>query len=128
MMLRRGIVVLSILVALSFATIPGTGGSVERDSGHQTIVLKSQKIKFPQGNLKFPGDAPGAKAAGDYCLMCHSRGMIDAQPALSLEQWKTEINKMRSVYGCPISEDKDKELADFLVQYNHKTASVSSLK
>jgi len=127
MTLRWGIPSLRILLSLSFvATIPGTAGTAEKDLGHRTIVLKSVKIDLPKGNLKFEGDAPGARAATTYCVMCHSRGMIDNQPPLSREAWKTEIRKMRSVYGCTVSEGLDEELVDFLFQYNHKAASVSS--
>ena len=120
MMLRYEMVLFPILVSLSFVATPATARSAEQDSGHRTVVLKSQKVEFPQENLKFRGDAAGAKAATDYCLMCHSRGMIDAQPPLSRDQWKTEVIKMRSTYGCPLSEGMDEELADFLFQYNHK--------
>jgi hypothetical protein len=108
------------------ATIPGTARTAEKDLGHPTIVLKSQKIDLPRGNLKFGGGAPGARAASTYCVMCHSRGMIDNQPPLSREAWKTEVKKMRSAYGCPVSEGLDEELVEFLFQYNHKAASVSS--
>jgi hypothetical protein len=107
-------------------TLPGTVRSAEKDSGPRPIVLKSEKIDLPRGNLKFEGDAPGARTASTYCVMCHSRGMIDNQPPLSREAWKTEVRKMRSVYGCPVSEGMDEELVDFLFQYNQKRAAVSS--
>ncbi len=90
------------------------------------IVLQSQKIELPRGNLKFEGSEPGARSASTYCVMCHSRGMIDSQPPLSRDAWKTEIHKMRTAYGCPVSEGLDEELVDFLYQYNHKAAPSAS--
>ena len=49
------------VVLLSFvAIVPGIARAAEKDPGHKTIVLESQTIELPRGNLKFPGDAPGA--------------------------------------------------------------------
>jgi len=127
MKLRWRIASLPVLLPLLFsATVYGIARTAENHPDHPKIVLKSQRIDLPRGNLKFPGDAPGARAASTYCVMCHSRGMIDAQPPLSRDQWEAEIHKMRSTYGCPLSEGMDEELVDFLFQYNHKTGSVSS--
>ena len=129
MRLRRDLAFLLIFLLLTFVVAaPGAARAAEKETGHPTIVLESQSIELPRGNLKFPGDVPAARTATTYCVMCHSRGMIDAQPPLSREQWKTEIRKMRSTYGCPLSESMDEELADFLFKYNHNTASASSSK
>jgi len=126
---RWSIASATIVLSLSFvATLPSIALTAEKDMGHPTIALKSQKIDLPRGNLKFPGETPGARAASTYCVMCHSRGMIDAQPLLSREQWKAEIHKMRSSYGCPLNESLDEQLVDFLFQYNNKTAAASSSK
>jgi hypothetical protein len=129
MSLRWSIASAPIVLSLSFvATLPSIALTADKDLGRPTIMLKSQKIDLPRGNLKFPGETSGARAASTYCVMCHSRGMIDAQPPLSREQWKTEVHKMRSNYGCPLSESLDDELVDFLFQYNNRTASASSSK
>jgi hypothetical protein len=100
--------------------------AADNNSQPPPIVLESQKIELPQGNLKFEGSAPGARTASTYCVMCHSRGMIDSQPQLSRDAWKTEIHKMRTAYGCPVSEGLDEELVDFLYQYNHKQTPSAS--
>jgi len=111
-----------LLVAVTHSALRAADNKPE----HPPIVLKSQKIELPQGNLKFEGSEPGARAASRYCVMCHSRGMIDSQPQLSRDAWKTEIHKMRTAYGCPVSEGLDEELVDFLYQYNHKPAQSTS--
>ena len=111
-----------LLAALAWAPARAT----DSDSQPPPIVLKSQKIQLPKGNLKFEGTEPGARVAGTYCVMCHSRGMIDAQPPLSREAWKTEIHKMRTSYGCPVSEGSEEELVDFLYQYNNRPAQRAS--
>ena len=104
------------------ATTHSGSFAADNNSPPPPIVLESQKIELPQGNLKFEGSEPGARAASTYCVMCHSRGMIDSQPPLSRDAWKTEIHKMRTAYGCPVSEGLDEELVDFLYQYNHNPA------
>ena len=47
------------------------------------------------------------------CL-CHSRGMIDTQPPLTLETWKKEVDKMRIAYGCPLRADQTDRVAEFI--------------
>jgi len=50
--------------------------------------------------------------------LCHSKGMIDIQPPLSLETWKKEIAKMRSAYGCPLRDDQVDGIVKFISQAN----------
>ena len=40
--------------------------------------------------------------------------MIDAQPPLTLETWKKEIDKMRTAYGCPLRADQTAGIAKFV--------------
>jgi len=119
-MYNSKLITLTLLSMVLVAVTYSATRAADSNSQPPPIVLQSQKIELPQGNLKFEGSEPGARAAGTYCVMCHSRGMIDSQPTLSREAWKSEISKMRTAYGCPVSGGLDEELVDFLYQYNHK--------
>jgi cytochrome c5 len=120
------LIALTVISLALVALAHSTSYAADKNSAAPAIVLESQKIELPEGNRKFEGEEPGARAASTYCVMCHSRGMIDAQPPLSREAWKTEIRKMRTAYGCPVSEGQDEELVDFLYQYNHKPTQSAS--
>jgi len=80
---------------------------------HRAIQLKSQKITLPFGNQVFTG-GDTAKLANSRCLSCHSKDMIDAQPPLSLDTWKKEVDKMRTVYGCTLRADQTADIAEFI--------------
>jgi len=121
-MYRSKVITLALISMLSVVLTHSPARAAESNSQPPPIVLQSQKIELPKGNLKFASSEPGARVAGTYCVMCHSRGMIDAQPPLSRETWKAEIHKMRTVYGCPVSEGSEDELLEFLYQYNNKPA------
>jgi hypothetical protein len=86
------------------------------------IHLTSQKIALPFGNKVFAG-GKDAKLANSRCLLCHSRGMVDTQPPLTLETWKKEIDKMRTAYGCPLRADQTAALAEFI---SHASGTASA--
>ena len=84
-------------------------------SRHRAIKLTSQKIALPFGNQVFAG-SDAAQLANSHCLLCHSKGMIDTQPPLTVETWKKEIDKMRAAYGCPLRADQTAGIAKFVSQ------------
>ena len=92
-------------------------------SPHRTIRLTSQKITLPFGDKVFAGNNEVAKIANEHCLLCHSRGMIDTQPPLTLETWKKEIDKMRTAYGCPLRADQTSGVAEFISQATSASTS-----
>lgn len=81
---------------------------------HRAIQLTSQKITLPFGNETFAGKGEDAKIANEHCLLCHSRGMIETQPPLTLDTWKKEVAKMRTAYGCPLRADQTDSVAEFI--------------
>jgi hypothetical protein len=101
-----------------------TGQSTTPPGSSHRIRLTSQKITLPFGKSVFAG-GDRAELANARCLVCHSRDMIDAQPALALEVWKKEIDKMRTAYGCPIGADQTDALAEFISQAARTPASDS---
>jgi hypothetical protein len=77
------------------------------------LALKSVSIDLPSGDRMFEG--PGADAANNNCLACHSAGMVLNQPALSKTQWEAEVNKMRTAYKAPIDSKDIAPIIDYLI-------------
>lgn len=125
-MLKAQLITLTLASVLFTTVAYSECEAADNNSAPPAIMLESQKIDLPEGNRKFESDQPGARIATTYCVMCHSRGMIDSQPPLSRDAWKTEIHKMRANYGCPVSATLDEELVDFLYDYNHKPTQSAS--
>lgn len=62
------------------------------------ITLPPETAKFRYSSL------PGYAIASQKCILCHSPDYISFQPpAMSLEQWTSEVYKMQHKYGAPIS-------------------------
>jgi hypothetical protein len=78
------------------------------------LTLKSVNIDLPFGDRMFP-DGPGSEAVNNNCLACHSAGMVLTQPALSKEQWQTEVEKMRTAYKAPIDPKDVDTIVGYLV-------------
>ena len=74
-------------------------------------------VELPSSDATFPaGD--GADTANDYCLMCHSAGMVLRQPPLTQSQWLGEIQKMRAFWGSLLPPEQDAALARYLAGIN----------
>ena len=91
-------------------------------AGKLPFSFTSKSIELPVSERTFQGGAV-AQVANQYCLMCHSMGMITTQPPFDRKTWLTEINKMRTAYHCPVPENKVSQLADFLYQQSHRSPS-----
>lgn len=78
------------------------------------LTLKSVSVDLPDSDLMFPG-GPGADAANNNCLACHSADMVLNQPALSKAQWQSEVNKMRMAYKAPVDPKDVDAIVDYLV-------------
>jgi len=76
-------------------------------------------VTFPDSRNVFPA-GPGSDIANTQCMICHSAGMVTRQPPLSFDQWKAEIEKMRTAYGAPLPEDQVEAVAKYLVGINGK--------
>jgi mono/diheme cytochrome c family protein len=70
-------------------------------------------IDLPVSSVIFP-PGKGSEIANAYCLICHSAGMVLRQPALTVDEWNTEIRKMQSAFGAPIPTDQVDALARYL--------------
>jgi len=113
--IRHRIILAAFLIGLTATLAYGAAfaQSPAAPSRHRAIQLRSQKIDLPFGNETFAG-GDAANLANSRCLLCHSKDMIDAQPPLTLETWKKEIDKMRTAYGCPLRADQTAGIAEFV--------------
>jgi mono/diheme cytochrome c family protein len=81
-------------------------------------------LNLPPDPISFqPGS--GSELASRYCLMCHSAEYVYMQPPHSREQWMEIVNKMKTTFGCPISNEDIAPLADYLVTQNSLQPSPS---
>jgi len=78
----------------------------------EKLVLKSVSVDLPADDRMFEG--PGADAANNNCLACHSAGMVLNQPAMSKAQWRVEVDKMRTAYKAPIDPNDISSIVDYL--------------
>jgi hypothetical protein len=105
--MTRNLLPLALLAGIALSTFSG-----KADTG---ISLKSVSVvDLPTGDRMFP-DGPGADAANNNCLACHSAGMVLNQPALSKAQWQAEVDKMRMTYKAPIDAADVSPIVDYLV-------------
>src|SRR5215469_10105104 len=79
------------------------------------LSLRSVSIDLPPGDRTFP-DGPGADALNNNCLACHSAGMVLNQPAMSETAWAGEVQKMRSVYKAPVSDQDAAAIVAYLTR------------
>jgi hypothetical protein len=117
--IRHRIILTTFLIGLTATLAYGVAlaqspAAPDRHRTIHTIQLTSQKITLPFGKKTFAGKGEDATIANEHCLLCHSRGMIDTQPPLTLESWKTEVEKMRTAYGCPLRADQTAGVAEFI--------------
>ncbi len=77
------------------------------------FTFKDVAVTLPQDNALFPPRA-GSDAMDRNCAACHSTSMILLQPALTANQWKAEIKKMREVYKAPIDPNDEPAILAYL--------------
>jgi mono/diheme cytochrome c family protein len=92
--------------------------SIAAQAGRQAELVPPVRftvlnVTLPSGSTAFP-PGKGSEIANANCVMCHSTGMVLRQPALTVNEWTTEINKMRSAFGAPIPAEQVDELAHYL--------------
>jgi mono/diheme cytochrome c family protein len=88
------------------------------------VRFTAMSVTVPSGSVTFPpGD--GAEIANANCVMCHSTGMVLRQPPLTMEEWKTEIMKMRNAFGAPIPADQVDALSRYLSVINGRKSEAA---
>lgn len=95
--------------------LPSDGDDREPTS---ILTLPADPISYQPG--------PGSDLASRYCLMCHSAEYVYTQPPHSREHWMEIVNKMKTTFGCPISNEDMALLVDYLVTQNSLQPSPSA--
>ena len=95
--------------------------SIAEQAARQSSMARAHfaaiNVDLPSGAVAFPhGD--GADIANANCLICHSAGMVLRQPPLTVAEWRTEIEKMKTSFGAPIPSEQIDELAHYLGNIN----------
>lgn len=80
-----------ILILLCFMTVTVAVGEEMK-----SITLPDLKTDLKEGE--------GLEAVKTHCNTCHSLDYITMQPGFSVQQWTGIVNKMRKVFGAPISD------------------------
>ena len=110
------LIFLLLVWATEFAWGLPTGG----DDGVPVSILT-----LPADPISYqPG--PGSELASRYCLMCHSAEYVYTQPPHHSEHWMKIVNKMKTTFGCPISNEDMALLVDYLVTQNTLQPSPST--
>lgn len=104
--------VLSAAVAALLAAGAATGGAATATK-QVAPKWKVVSVEFPVSNEIFPS-GPGADVADSQCLICHSAGMVLRQPPLTKDEWRSEIQKMRSAYGALLPAEQVDALSEYL--------------
>jgi hypothetical protein len=88
------------------------------------ITLASIAVDQPIDNTQYP-DGPHADLINANCTGCHSASMALNQPALSVEQWKGEVTKMRETYKAPVAERDVPAIIAYLTAMSSKLTGAS---
>lgn len=70
-------------------------------------------VRLPEDASVFPA-REGSDAMNANCSGCHSTSMILLQPALTTDEWKATIKKMREVYKAPIDPAAEPAILAYL--------------
>ena len=78
------------------------------------------KFTFTDVAVNLPADTgtfpvrEGVEAMNANCAACHSTSMILLQPALTSDEWKAEIKKMRELYKAPVDPGAEPAILAYL--------------
>ena len=91
------------------------------------FTLASTSVDLPIDETQYP-DGLHADVINANCTTCHSASMALNQPALSQNQWKAEVTKMREVYKAPIAEADVAAIVTYLTTMSSKLPSAASVR
>jgi hypothetical protein len=116
---RAASILLGVLLASTLVSSRPVEGGTPSGRPTDAIGIKWEKITvdLPVSRTPFP-QGVGSDIATGQCLICHSAGMVLRQPPLTLDEWTTEVNKMRNAYGAPIGTEQVGAVADYLHRIN----------
>ena len=88
------------------------------------FTLTSTTVNLPLDDTQYP-DGPNVDVINANCTSCHSASMALNQPALSQDQWKAEVTKMRKTYKAPVTEQDINAIVAYLTAMSAKLSGNS---
>jgi hypothetical protein len=130
---RTGAVLAGLLLAgtavatLGSDYLPESMSAQDKPQGEPVpgVHFAPLNAELPVSSVVFP-PGKGSEIANAYCLMCHSAGMVLRQPALTVDEWHTEISKMQSAFGAPIPANQVDAVARYLGSINGRKSDSKS--
>ena len=104
---RQMVFAAATAVALAVGVASTRTTLAQEKKGERTIELPQVEAKLPDG--------PGRDAVTSACVLCHSTRYITMQPAFPREVWAASVDKMRKVFGAPITDEQVPAIVDYLV-------------
>lgn len=98
---------------------PARSGPAPSSVAFGGFTLTSAAIDLPIDDQQYP-DGPHADVINANCTSCHSASMALTQPALTADQWKATVTKMKEVYKAPVSEKDIPAIVDYLTALSAK--------
>ena len=89
----------------------------QEKKGERAIELPRMEEKLPEG--------PGREVVMSACVLCHSTRYITMQPAMGREVWVASVDKMRKVFGAPVTNEQAAIVVDYLVAIRGKPAGAA---
>ncbi len=98
---------------------PAPSGPTPSSVSFGGFTLVSNSVDLPMDEQQYP-DGPHADVINANCTSCHSASMALTQPALSAEQWKATVTKMKEVYKAPVADKDIPVIIDYLTALSAK--------
>ena len=99
---------------LTIVVVAGTVLAPLYARAEEKLTFKSVSVYLPTSGRAFPA-APGSDVINNYCLICHSAGMVLTQPNMSKAGWQGEVEKMRTQYKAPVAAKDVDAIVNYLV-------------
>src|SRR3954464_6150750 len=104
--IKIALAALAVTVPFLFAAdAPVTPATNE--NGVVSITLPAIESPLP--------DAPGQQTITAACVICHTPRYVTMQPKVSRAAWTANVDKMRKVFGAPMTDAQAAEAVDSLV-------------
>ncbi|HEU4513646.1 MAG TPA: hypothetical protein VFR87_11130 [Nocardioidaceae bacterium] len=101
------------VVALAAATSVGVYAVSRPEPAPVVSAGEGGLGQYPQAQFTLAaGEGQGLVQA--YCTACHSLAPIVRHSGFTADQWASEVQKMREVYGAPIDEPTAEQITAYL--------------
>jgi cytochrome c5 len=113
---------IALTTGLVWSQASGQAATDQKEAKKPVPAWSKLSVELPTSDALFP-PGEGADIANGQCLICHSAGMVLRQPPLTEDEWRSEINKMRSAFGALIAATQVDPLARYLHAINGRRPS-----